>query len=260
MTYDQLMNHAFTKAVLEAVRHVMKDEEDLRQRHGFKAEYIPDEYEFYLWRVGNRLAILLSHCEQLFHAIFFISNFRQTPSMARAGINRAKHLRYSIESYIIRTQTLYDLVLKLIDAVFNLMNADSQCRHATIVHNMKVNMTKIPDALKPLRKKLTEFEQARHAVIHRGGYQDEDLYRLELYSELENSYRRSGDDVPEEISFLPSARVQITQDLVMRRKSKYSRFNSRILELVADIFVILQDQFEKEKKRLRLITGRDVQL
>ncbi len=167
MTVDALQEHAFTKAVFDAVRPVIMAEHDHHQRHGREAEYIPDEYEFYLMRVGNRLATLLSHCEQLAHAILFISNYRQTPSLARAGISRTKHLRYNVKSYIIRTQTLYDLVLKLIDAVFHLMNADPQCRHTTIIQNLKVKLSQIPTVLKPLRKKLTELEQARHTVVHR---------------------------------------------------------------------------------------------
>jgi len=128
MRPSALIDHSLTKTIFEAVRPVMIAEENYRRTHGPGSEYPLDEYEFYLMRVGNRLATLLSHCEQLSHAIHFMSTFRQTEASTRSGVTRTKHLRYCIENYIVRTQTLYDLILKLVDAVFHLLNSDTQCR------------------------------------------------------------------------------------------------------------------------------------
>jgi hypothetical protein len=188
-----------------------------------------------------------------------MSNYRQTAATGRAGITRTKHLRYNIESYIIRTQALYDLVLKLIDAVFHLLNSDSQCRHAIIVQNLKVKQTEISNVLKPLRKKLSEFEQARHTIIHRGTYQDDELYSLELFTELEDSYRKSGDDLPVDIAFIPEARVEMTRELINKRKAQYTRFNSRVLQLVSDVFTVLHERFREEERRFRILTERGAQ-
>ncbi len=103
MTYEELRNHAFTKAVFEAIRPMLTAHPEYFKRYARNREDVPDEYEFYLMRVGNRLAILLSHCEQLSHAIIFMSTYRQTPIATHVGITRAKHLRYEIESYVVRT-------------------------------------------------------------------------------------------------------------------------------------------------------------
>lgn len=251
MKYEQLMKHHFTKSVLDAVRPEIAAEHEYKVQHGREAEYIPDEYGFYLMRVGNRLATLLSHCEQLIHSIFFITNYRETPTTRRAGITRAKHIRYGIESYIIRTQTVYDLVLKLVDAVFHLTNADSQCRHSTIVLNEKVRQSNIPSVLKPLRKKLESFRDARNTVIHRGGYREDDLYRLELYSVLEEEYYRADQDIPRELAFLPEAKREKIRDLVRKRKTQYTQFNYATFKLVAEVLDSLQEYFIKEESRLR---------
>ena len=256
MKPEELINHAFVSEVFDAARPAMTAEHDYVLRHGHGAEYVPDEYELYLMRVGQRLAALLIHCEQLSYGIFFMSNFRMTPAMARAGITRAKHLRYSIENYIIRTQTLYDLVLKLVDAVFHLKNADSQCRHATIVQNLKVKRTPVPDVLKPLHKKLNEFQKARHTVIH-SAYQDDDLFRLESYSTLEEIHRRSGDEFPDDLAFLPKAREKMTRETIRKRKAQYTRFNSRAFKLVSDVLTALHVHFTEERRRLGLVTGRN---
>ena len=253
MTHNELGDHLFTQSVFDAVRLVMAAEREYQQRHGRDMEYILNEHEFYVMRVGNRVASLLSHCEQLVHSIFFLSNYRETPTMSRVGITRTKHLRYGIESYIVRTQTLYDLVLKLVDAVFHLTNADSQYRHSTIVQNMKVKQTDIPKFLKRLKKKLDQYRDARHAVIHHGRHQEEDLYRLELYSELEEDYRRMGQDIPLEFSFLPETKRELIRELIKKRKTQYSRFNSTAFQHISDILAALHEWFTKEEHQLRLL-------
>ena len=235
----------------------MASEHEYHMKHGHTAEYIPDEYEFYLLRVGNRLATLITHCRGLEDAVLFMSSFRQTRSMANAGINRTRHVRYSMENYIIRTQTLYDVVLKLVDAVFHLMNADSQCRDATILQNLKVKRSDIAARLKPLRRKLTEFESARHKIIHHGGYHDDrDLYRLELYGEVEDSHARSGNGLPDALRFVPIARAELTRQFIRNRRLQYRRFNDRAFELVSDVLTALLDPFSDQERSLRMLTGR----
>lgn len=256
MNFQDLQEHDLVKMIFESVRPVMIAEHQHKQDKGKDSEYELDEYEFYLFRVGNRIATLLTNCEQLSHTVYFITNFRQTTSMDRVGITRAKHLRYNVENYIIRTQTVYDLVLKLVDAIFHLTNTDSQCRDVTILQNLKVKRTDVPNVLKPLRKKIQKLEQARHTIVHRGSYQDDDLYRLELFSELEESYSRSGESLPLNLSFLPDTKLDITHEFIRNRKARYSRLNTQIFKLIFDVLTCLQCHFEKEKKRLKTITGR----
>jgi len=257
---SELNNHRFSRTVFETANPLIKTDYEYRKAHGREAEYPFDEFEFYILRVGNRLATLLYHCEQLEHSVLFLSNYRQTPSLSIAGINRTKYLRYSVENYIIRTQTLYDLVLKLIDSVFHLTNADSQCRDNTIVQNLKVKQSKIPSLLKPLRKKLREFEIERHVIIHRGGYQDKDLYHLELLTVVEDSYHKSDDEGDREnIKYLREDKKHFEKDYIRVMKAKFSRFNSRVFHLLIEILSELFEIYNKEQNRLTTLTGRSAQ-
>lgn len=52
---------------MEDVKPVLAAEYELKKQHRSQAELLPDEYEFYLIKVSNRLSVLLSHCEQLEH-------------------------------------------------------------------------------------------------------------------------------------------------------------------------------------------------
>jgi hypothetical protein len=254
MKARELTEHAFSQALFEAVRPAMVAQHEFEKAHP-GGKYLPDEHEFYLLRVGNRLAVLLSHCEQLDQALVYFSTFRETPTARRAGASRQKYLRYMTENYIVRTQTTEDLVLKLIDAVFHLTNADAQCRHQTIAKNLRVSCTEVPKVLRKLHKRLTDFSEARNIVVHRGGYQEDDLHRMELYAEVEDIYTRTGEPLPTDLAFVPAVRREATRDFVSARRRQYARFNSSIFGLVSEVLDAMLMQFTDEEARVRAVAG-----
>mgnify|MGYP006894300680 CR=1 FL=1 len=93
--------------------------------------------------------------------------------------------------------------------------------HKWIPPQVLVKRTKLPSKLKPLRKKLDQFRNACHEIVHRGFYQEPDLYRLELYSCLEETARTSGYNLPNHLSHVPEARIELTREFVRDRKAKY---------------------------------------
>ncbi len=145
---------------------------------------------------------------------------------------------------------MYDLVLKLVDGVFHLTNADSQCRHETIVNNLKVKRTEVPKLLKRLDKRLKEFSDARHTIVHRGGYHDEKLHRLETISVLQESYVESGDELSGHLSSIPELGRELIRELIMERKDAYTRFNSSAFQLVSEVLDTLLEHFASQERRL----------
>lgn len=249
MTAEELSGHALARCVFESTVPVLAAGRAYELEHPGEERDL-DEREFYVMRVGNRLAHVLSHCEQLEHAPWFLSVYRETRSAARAGATREKYLRFMIESYIVRTQTLYDLALKVTDAVFHLTNADSQCRNQTVTQNLKVKRTAVPGALKSLHKHLDKFVEDRNVVVHRGGYRCDDLDTVELYAEVERSYALRGQVLPQEIAFVPEGRTFLTRDMIRVKKDEYSNFSATAFELVSALFDLLHGQFVDQEKRL----------
>jgi hypothetical protein len=250
LNHDELTQHPFTRNALETAIPVLRAENDYKKHHGRKSEYTLCEHDFYIMRVGNRISMLISHCEQLSNAIHFMTTYRKTAGSMTAGANRISHLRYNVENFIIRTQTLYDLVLKLVDAVFHLTNDDSQCRHPTIVGNLKVKNSSVPRLLKSLRRKLDEFHPARNVIVHGGQFEDKKLSTLELLALLETSCQLSGTELPPQLRHLPSIRAARTRELLKDRKSHYTRFTSEVIVLLVALLDELHKQFAKEKARL----------
>jgi hypothetical protein len=123
MSDKYLLEHPFTKIVLEDVRPILINSTKANRDFLMNTH---SEYEFYIARVANRAAILISHCEQLNHSVYILCNYSISKAAKEAGITKAKYIRYSLENYIIRTQTIYDIILKLVDAIFKGISKNSR--------------------------------------------------------------------------------------------------------------------------------------
>ena len=122
-------------------------------------EILPDEHEFYMWRVGSALAALLSASDRLNHSVLFLSAYRQTKALQEARITRTDHLIFGIENFIIRTQVIYDRVLRLVDAVFHLMNDEQMLSHELVIRNIRIRHSAIVPILKRIRKKTRQYSE-----------------------------------------------------------------------------------------------------
>ena len=94
-------------------------------------------------------------------------------------------------------------------------------------------------------------------MVHQGGFQEPDSYRLELFAELEEDFARSGEESPARFAFIPDARQEMSRDLIRNRKRKFSRFNSAVFEMLSLVFDQLLEVFEKEAHRLGLVIGEE---
>ena len=134
----ELATHPFAQDVLQradAVRKLLVDREPMSIDPVFKRD--PDEHEFFLLRTSHCLIGVLGCCSQLAQIPVYLSNHNQTPAMGRVGINRHAAIVYHLENYIIRTQSLLDRVLKLVDAVFHLTNEARNCRYEVVYEMSK---------------------------------------------------------------------------------------------------------------------------
>jgi hypothetical protein len=210
---------------------------------------VPDEHEFFLIGVAHHLAEVLNCCQQLAHIPIFLTNYAETRKMVRAGITRHSAIVYHIENYIIRTQSLLDRILKLVDAVFHLTNDPRNCRFDVIIHNVKVQVSDLPDSIKAFRKLLGRYSHIRNEVTHEHSLKDDELRGLDLLYLVERweriSPKKSASNVRDEIN-------ERILEILLKKKKEFLAFNKEIASSVTEIFDKLTPYYAREEQSLRL--------
>ena len=245
MLTDKIRTHPFTLAAIEAG---YKTDRDLESRGITEDSEEVNEYEFYLVRVAYALSHFVGWVEQLEHAVTYLSTFNYSEKARQDGINRANHLLYNVENYLIRLQSAYDRALQLTNNVFHLLIAEENVQHAHIVSNLKVSRTNIPSLLKQLQKSISGKAQDRHALIHRRSHQEKDLDRLQLFYMQDEKSWTSNLDIPfARVSYM---RTRLLKRTVTQKKNEFTALNSKLFDKSVALLDGLQVQYDLEVKRL----------
>lgn len=251
---SKICDHKFVQRALLRAVDVQKALGD-RAPTKIEAEYSrdPGEHEFFLLGVGHCTAELLTCCEHLEHIPLYVSNYHETPSMKKAGINRHKHIVYQIEGYLVRAQSLFDRMLKLVDAVFHLLNAPQNCRSTIILKNLKVKRTRVPIELKRLEKLLGRYATSRNEVVHHHSFKDDRLRVLEMYHIIQDiepsnpaARRRDYSEI----------RKERTEEIVRKKKREFLEFNEQLAQAIIAVLDALEPHYKREERGLRVRLGK----
>ncbi|MBV1928133.1 MAG: hypothetical protein KUG81_01280 [Gammaproteobacteria bacterium] len=242
-TYYNLSRHPFVEIIHPKAVEIQKE---VAEPNGFKVEAKLKrdlmEEEFYVSSIGYQLSHLLTVVQQMEHTVLYMSNFSPTEFMKGAGINRATHLIWSVENYLLRTQTAYDRLLVLIDRVFHLHNQPNTISHESIVTNAHIKRTNLPAALKQVKKSITKYYRERNAIIHEVSYTDDELRRIEALAILAE-YEERSDIVTEEVK-------SAVRDYLKKKKGEYSRVNVNLCITLAIVFSALEPIYTKKYAEL----------
>jgi hypothetical protein len=245
--YDSIVKHPFVDDILKRGMEVSKA---IEKPNGFKVgkkfSRTPMEHEYYCLEIGFCLSHLLSVMQQMEHSILFMSNFSPSETMKKAGVTRSNHLLWSVENYIIRTQTVYDRLLVLVDRLFNIQNQANRISHESIVTNVHIARSEIPIYLKPVKNSVKKYYRDRNAIIHEYSLIDEELRRIEAYSIL-----TSNPDYPDYKNKNLSEDLKWhIREFVKKRKREFSRINKKMFESIANLFFEMHPIFLKKLKEL----------
>jgi hypothetical protein len=195
------------------------------------------------------MAELLKCCHQLSQIPVLLANHRQTAAMDKAGINRHSMIVYHIENYLIRTQSVLDRTLKLIDAVFHLLNDPRNCRYDVVMRNVKVQVSDIPEPVKKLRKLLERYAGVRNEIIHHHSIKEDALRRLDMFFLLERWEKISPNDKPSNIQEHIKDNIF---EILWFKKKELVEFNNEFAASLRLIFDRLAPYYSREEKALRL--------
>jgi hypothetical protein len=248
VAFGNLSETEFSKAVFKESAEIIKGfnltPKELLSIEGPDREL--DERQFYIQSVGHALAHALTWCNQLDLAIKFLSNYEYGKE---TGTNRADHLIYNVENYLIRLNSVYDRMLHLVNAAFHLCIHDEHVGHQVIVTNIHVtHRAAVPISLKRIKKFLSKYEQARHSIIHRTSLLDKKLRRIEMFylPGLPGNDAQFGNAIK-------ALRTRYLKEYFAEKKLEFSTVNKDLSLLIVLLFEHLNLEYARQLKRLALV-------
>jgi hypothetical protein len=252
-TYNALSDHPFASSALHyGVRIAAVIEKHLsvlKTRAEFKR--LPSRAEYYCLSVARTLSHVLAICQQLEHSVLYFSSFSPTQKMKKSGITKQSYLLYCIENYIVRTQSMYDRLLRLVDNVFELYNPSHMISHELIINNSHIKHSSIPNKLKELRKVIKNYYFDRNMIIHEQQFLEDKLRELEGYTILSTSEGplKGQQALIEEINYL-------ARQVVKDKTKEFSKVNHDSFIIIGDIFNHMKKEYENKRDILEKIYGK----
>lgn len=253
MYSTEIYKHSFARNVIEKlfpIKKVIEEPETILSEE-IKYNRLLDEHEYYVICVGDALAQLTSTFRQLEHIIFYLSTFTPTKRMKEHSINRHDHLLYQIENFFIRSQSIYNRMLKLVDNVFHIGNNPHNISHNVIISNFHVKQSDIENSIKNFKKLTKSYKENRDTIIHRKSYRDEDLIKLGAYYGYLDLMLVQEDEDPAYKNMLNFLTKETLKKLIRDKTKEFEEFNEKAFNSIKEIFDQLENKFNNKEKELR---------
>ena len=192
---------------------------------------------------------LLTSCEQLTYAVEFLSGFRARNLPSGEPITRLDYIVYHLESHLIRTVSVLDRALLLVNVIFGLGTPERECRFGVIVDNAHVKPTPVAAMLKSIEKTIEPYRSPRNLVIHRRRFTEEALDSVETYYALQKSEGTGPvDDVLDD--FFHFSKSQ-TDRFVASKKEELTGLYRQMFLAISSLFGALEPIFDHKHTSLR---------
>ena len=141
---------------------------------------------YVFWYAWN----LVESLRRLNNAKKYMGDFPKPKAYLKQGITQYYWIQYHYHMYIVSIVSLYDIALKLTNAVFRFGLPEREAKVNTVEENLWVKSTGVAELLKLLRQATAQHTKERHLFIHEGDLVKLDeidekklheLYLLELY-------------------------------------------------------------------------------
>jgi len=247
-SFEDLTNHPFAKLAFKNSVPIAKDISVPGTISKVNAPYRRElnKNEAYLLHVGHSLSHLLVICEQLHHIPYYLVTFCPSRSMVRAGITRYSHILMCMENYIVRTQSVFDRTLQLVNVLFNIYNPPDMINYSLIKNNLHIKNSKLGPELKKFRKLTEKYYSDRLKIIHRECYQEDDLRHLEMLTVVTKD--KKNEYIKENLKFFSSIYVK-------EKANELKSFNNAIFLEIDNIFNHLLKRYNRRMNEDILIYG-----
>jgi hypothetical protein len=119
---------------------------------------------YVFWYAWN----LVESLKRLNNAVKFMGDFPKPKSYLKQEITQYDWIQYHYHMYIVSIVSLYDIALKLTNAVFRLGLPEREAKANTVEENLWVKSTGVAGLLKLLKQATAQHTKERHLFIHEG--------------------------------------------------------------------------------------------
>jgi len=195
------------------------------------------DYEYYTHNVAFYLKHTIDWCKQLDYIILFMSSFYPK----KGGTLKGRFQLYNVENYYIRLNGVYDRVLQLINAIFNLGLHKEDVRNNKVLNNEMIKQNiDVYLSLKRLKKNIEKHTQKRHLILHKHSMLDKEMLFIELLylEEMRNYF-----NCPHK----KTIRANHLKSFTKNKKIEFNNTNKQLSKEMDGLFNCLFKEYEIQK-------------
>jgi hypothetical protein len=110
---------------------------------------------------------------------FLIDNITLTDNLKENELTEIFLIQYHYENFITRLVSLADIVAKVVNSVYELGIETKYCNCYPVMNRTEIAGTNTSARLKELYDYLDDFRNNRHIIIHKGGFESEEIKSID---------------------------------------------------------------------------------
>lgn len=178
---DQLSECRLSKYILLHAQNVLHPKVEMHLTDGSSPKLIAG-YEHYVIEVFHSFSRIINTVESLEYILLLLKRLPPKDFFNRHEFGKEKYFQYQIENHLIRISTIYDQMILLANAAFQLGIQEKKCSEDLIVNNKHTKDTDAIKCLKECKKGIIGAITARNLIVHKGEFDDSELEKLGTYT------------------------------------------------------------------------------
>jgi len=244
-TLVDLIDHSFSQMILKESMEIKNELFDDHMKIDAEPKRSLTIVENYKLDVGFHLSQLFSWCQQIVNIVHFLAAKTPNAILKKHSITSYDLVIYHIENYYIRVQSLYDRLLNLTNSLLLLGNLPDNITHKLIVENRFTKQSKLDIPLKKINRLIRNYLGAkRNMIVHRQGYQDDNLRELEYYCLFIDGIQIPYDDQAA-MKYVKSKVKELSKKVASTSTTEFIDFNDKVFLETSSLFSTCENVYKK---------------
>lgn len=235
---DQLYTTNFLKILLTEYQGFMKRyaDKNLSETAVSFKENFGSSLDIYIKKVARRYWLLREYIQMLekIRNMFAVEYQNGTGG---EDFEEVEWWHYNYENFLIRLSAILDQIGKLIKEVYEFNIRERNCNWNSAMNAVKNQNQDCADKIEEFQRYLEDFRIARHTIVHKGGYESEDIKAIDNYFFTEFEIQFFGEEffnLMREKKNEEKEKVRIKLGIIIDESLNY----------IKEIFEIIEDDFQ----------------